>query len=168
MAANSGARLVMNGAFAQLLVLLLATCPASLVGAEVTPFTVWTAQARQELPLWVQCWIYFMFLMAGLGLFFVRKHPEARWALGAFVVSHLLSGLETLIFGADHFKVGMIAINHAVVWTPAAWIVGRSLRKANLRSPFGVWLVGICGMFVFSLIFDFRDAGIYLFAPRPG
>lgn len=130
--------------------------------AEVTPFTVWNSEARSELALWAQYWVNFMFVMTGIGLFFVKNHVEARWAVGAFVASHLASGAEILLFGEDKFVVGMIAINHCIFWTPAAVYLARSLRRNELATPFGFWLVGMVGAFVFSLIFDYRDAFIYI------
>jgi len=152
---------------ALLFTLMLMLVMVSSAVAEVTPFTVWTDSARADLPQWVQYWLYFMFMMAGLGLIFVWKHVGARWGVGAFVVSHLFSAAELLTFGADNFLVGMIAINHAVVWTPALVMMALHLKKVNLRSPYGVWLVGMCGTFAFSLVFDYCDAFIYLFTQGP-
>ena len=132
------------------------------VYADVTPFTVWDGDARGELPVWAQYWVNFMFFMTATGLLFVKNHVEARWAVGAFVASHLASGAEMLLCGADKFVVGMIAINHCIFWTPAAVYLARSLKRNELATPFGVWLVGMMGVFVFSLIFDYRDAFIYV------
>lgn len=131
---------------------------------EVTPFTVWNEESRSELALWAQYWIGFMFFMAATGLIFVKNHVEARWAVGAFVASHLASGGEILVLGQDQFVVGMIAINHCLFWTPAAVYLARSLKKNGLSTPFGVWRVGMLGVFTFSLIFDYRDAIIYVSA----
>lgn len=134
----------------------------SPVSAEVTPFTVWTSEARSLLPQWVQYWIYFMFLMTGTGLLFVKDHVEARWSVGAFVASHLASAFEILVFGQDGFVVGMISINHCVFWTPTALYLLTRLKAMTLLSPFGIWMVGMLVVFSFSLIFDYRDAFIYL------
>lgn len=152
---------------APVLLLLLTLYNTTGVTAEVTPFTVWTSEARQDLPLWVQYWIYVMFMMAGLGLLFVRSHAEARWASGAFALSHVLSGLELLVVGEDNFRVGMIAINHCIVWTPAFLRLASSVRRADLRSAFGIWHIGMLGVFAFSLAFDFRDAFVFLFGAGP-
>ena len=156
-----------NIKFVPSLLSALLLVPASLALAEVTPFTVWTEEARTDMPQWAQYWIYFMFIMAGLGLIFVWKHVGARWGVGAFIVSHIFSAAEVITLGEDNFLVGMIAINHAVVWTPALIVMLLQLKKVNLRSPYGVWLIGICATFAFSLIFDYRDAFIYLFTQGP-
>jgi len=131
--------------------------------AEVTPHTVWTPEARAAMPAWVQVWIPFMFVAFGCGLAFVRKHREAWWMVGAFALSHLASGLEMAILGPERLTVGMIAMNHCLVWTPAAICFFASTRSTPPGSPFGIWRATVLATAAFSLVFDYRDALAFLF-----
>lgn len=135
---------------------------ASVSAAAVTPFTVWNMEARHQIPLWVQWWLYWMFFISGVGLFFVYRYVPARWALGAFLTGHILGALEILSFGADHFLVGMVALNHVIVMTPAVIYLGWQFRKYPFKPWFGIWMRIYFATFCFSLIFDYRDAAIYL------
>ena len=139
---------------------LFADCAA----AEVTPHTVWTPEARSAMPAWVQGWIPFMFVVFGSGLAFVRKHPEAWWMVGAFALSHLASGLEMMILGTGRLTVGMIAINHCLFWTPAAFCFLARTCGTPFGSPFGIWRATVFATAAFSLVFDYRDAWAFLFA----
>jgi hypothetical protein len=94
-----------------------------------TPETVWNSAARSSMPAWVQMWIYLMFIIFGAGLAFVRKYPHAWWMLGAFVASHLASGLEVILLGPQRLTVGMIALNHCIFWTPASARIRRALAQ---------------------------------------
>jgi hypothetical protein len=141
-------------------------CVATLaVGAgatEVTPETVWNQEARSSMPRWVQAWIYFMFLAFGSGLFFVRRHSEAWWMVGAFAASHLASGLEILLLGPERLTVGIVSINHCIFWTPATVLFARKTRTTPFATPFGAWRAVVIGTAVFSLAFDYRDAFAFL------
>ncbi len=129
-----------------------------------TPETVWNSAARSSMPNWVQAWIYLMFIIFGAGLAFVRKHPHAWWMVGAFVASHLASGLEIILLGPERLTVGTIALNHCVFWTPATVLFVAATRNTALVTPFGTWRVAVVGTAVFSLVFDYRDAVAFLAA----
>ncbi len=129
---------------------------------DVTPGTVWNEAARASMPAWVQVWIYFMFVVFGSGLAFVRKHPQAWWMIGAFAASHLASGMEILLLGPERLTVGMIAINHCVFWTPAAIGFLATTRSTPFTTPFGVWRIVVLVTAAFSLFFDYRDAWAFL------
>jgi len=131
---------------------------------EVTPFTVWTDEARASLPLWVPRWILFMLATFAAGLLFVKDHVAARWMVAAVIVSHLASAFFLFVLGPETLKVGVIAINHVVFWTPAAVYLalkGASRSKAPLYSGWRYWALAVAA---FSLLFDFRDASLFLFA----
>lgn len=130
---------------------------------EVTPFTVWTEEARASLPLWVQRWILFMLAAFAAGLIFVKDHVAARWMVAAVIVSHLASAFFLFVLGPETLKVGVIAINHVVFWTPAAVYLalkGAPKKKAPLYS---IWRYLALAVVAFSLFFDFRDAALFLF-----
>jgi hypothetical protein len=98
-----------------------------------------------------------MFLAFGAGLLFVRKHPQAWWMVGAFAASHLASGVERWLFGAERFTVGMIAINHCLFWTPAAICFFLTTRHVPSELPFRIWRAAILIVVGISLTFDYRD-----------
>jgi hypothetical protein len=128
----------------------------------ITPETVWDSDARSSTPTWVQAWVYFMFIIFGAGIAFVRKHSHAWWMVGAFAASHLTSGLEMLLLGPQRLTVGMIAINHCIFWTPATLLFARGTRNTPKTTLFGVWRIAIVGTAVFSVLFDYRDAIAFL------
>lgn len=130
---------------------------------EVTPFTQWTEEARASMPVWVQRWIIFMLATFAVGLLFVRDHVAARWMVASVIVSHMASAFFLFVLGPETLKVGIIAINHIVFWTPAAAYMllrGAPKEKAPLYS---IWRYAILAVVAFSLVFDFRDAAIFLF-----
>jgi len=133
--------------------------------AAATPLsadTVWTSEARASAPEWVQVWLGFMFVVFGVGLVLVWRHRAAWWMVGAFIGSHLASGLEILLLGADRLTVGLIALNHCVFWTPAAVVFYRQTRGTQTGSVFGLWRWLVLATSAFSLVFDYRDAALYL------
>ncbi len=146
-------------------VVLAATEHAS-AATELTPFSVWNEEARAASPLWVQRWIVFMLCTFAAGLLFVRDHSAARWIVASVVVSHMASALVLLVLGPPALTIGVIALNHAVFWTPAAAYLA---IKGSPESPapiYGAWRYLMLAVIAFSLFFDFRDAAIFLFT-RP-
>lgn len=138
------------------------TSAVASAAIDVTPFTVWTEEARASLPQWVQTWIIFMLVALLSGLIFAKDHVAARWVVGAVVVSHLASAFFLFVLGPETLKVGIIAINHVVFWTPAAIFLalrGAPKTKAILYS---CWRYVALLVLIFSLIFDFRDAAIFI------
>lgn len=142
----------------------LVALSAAATGAPLSPDTIWTPEARASAPVWVQIWIGFMFVVFGAGLVLAWKHRAAWWMVGAFVGSHLASGLEILLLGPERLTVGLIAINHCVFWTPAAVAFYRRTRGTRVASVFGLWRWLVLATAAFSLIFDYRDAVLLLAA----
>jgi len=134
----------------------------SVAAAPLTPQTVWTPEARAAAPQWVQLWILFMFAVTGVGLLLVWKHRMAWWMVGAFIASHIASGLEILLLGPERLTVGLIALNHCVFWTPAAVVFYRRTRGTGAATLFGGWRWVALATTAFSLVFDFRDAALFL------
>lgn len=137
---------------------------AVVAAADLTPFSVWNEEARAASPLWVQRWIIFMLCTFFAGLLFVRNQVAARWIVASVVVSHLASAFVLVVFGPAALTVGIIAINHIVFWTPAA--INLALRGAPTSDApvYGAWRYLMLGVIAFSLVFDFRDAAIFLFS----
>jgi len=148
----------------------VALCAATLLAAlsaaaaPLSPDTIWTPEARAAAPAWVQIWLRFMFVVFGAGLALAWKHPAAWWMVGAFAGSHLASGLEILFLGPRRLTVGLIAINHCVFWTPAAVVFYLQTRGTEAGSVFGVWRWLVLATAAFSLVFDYRDAVLFLVA----
>jgi hypothetical protein len=130
---------------------------------EVTPFTVWNEEARASLPILTQRWIIFMLATFALGLLFVRDHVAARWMVGAVVVSHLSSAAVILLLGPEHLKVGIIAIEHVIFWTPAALYLLFKGAPTGRAPLYRVWRYAALSVAAISLIFDYRDAALFLF-----
>jgi len=143
---------------------LLVALSAAATAAPLSPDTIWTPEARAGAPAWVQIWIGFMFAVFGAGLLLVWKHRAAWWMVGAFIGSHLASGLEILYLGPERLTVGLIAINHCVFWTPSAVVFYRQTRETRTASLFGVWRWLVLATAAFSLVFDYRDAALLLAA----
>jgi len=141
---------------------------ATATAATLSPDTVWTSEVRASAPEWVQIWIRFMFVIFGAGLVLAWKHRAAWWMVGAFIASHLASGLEILLLGPERLTVGLIALNHCVFWTPAAVVFYRQTRGTETRAVFGVWRWIVLATAAFSLVFDYRDAVLLLFSTGPG
>lgn len=154
------ARVRVAGSF--LVLTSLAVLSGVAAADPLSPDTVWTPEARASAPEWVRFWIGFMFAVFGSGLLLVWRHPTALWMLGAFIASHLASGIEILLLDVNRLTVGLIAINHCVFWTPAAIIFHRQTRGTEARSLFGAWRWLALATAAFSLIFDYRDAALYL------
>lgn len=136
---------------------------AIAAAADLTPFSVWNEEARAASPLWVQRWIIFMLCTFFAGLFFVRTHLAARWIVASVVVSHLASAFVLLVFGPEALTVGVIAINHIVFWTPAAIYLALKGAPEQYAPVYSAWRYLMLAVISFSLVFDFRDAAIFLF-----
>ncbi len=134
-----------------------------IAAAELTPFSVWNEEARAASPLWVQWWIIFMLCTFFAGLLFVRTHLAARWIVASVVVSHLASAAVLLVFGPTALTVGVIAINHVVFWTPAALYLAFRGAPTMSAPVYGGWRYLMLAVITFSLVFDYRDAAIFLF-----
>ena len=97
------------------------------------------------------------------GLLFVKNHTAARWMVAAVVGSHLASAFFLFVLGPETLKVGVIAINHVVFWTPAAVYLALKGAPGQSAPLYAAWRYLALGVAAFSLIFDFRDAGLFLF-----
>jgi hypothetical protein len=132
--------------------------------AEALPHSLelWDNAARLALPLWLKAWLVLLALTFAASLLFVRRHAAARWALLGFAVSHLIvvvlqaGGLATM-------RTGLVSLSHVIGWSPVLVILARALPASPARSAYRVWCGMLLGIIGISLIFDVRDASMYLY-----
>ena len=122
---------------------------------------VFNGDAMAHTPQWVQIWILFMVASFAVGLFFVRRHPLARWAVGGFLAGMVLSAVLTSCLGLASLS-GLIASAHVICWSPALYQLLTKRPFLGERSAFSIWSGVITLVIIFSFIFDVRDAAIYL------
>lgn len=122
---------------------------------------LWNVQAMQNLPLWLTVWLGIMAVSFALGLFFVRRHPIARWVVGGFILGIVFSGPIASAMGIIPLS-GFVALVHVVCWSPALYQLLSKRPFLNGKSAFAIWSGLITAVILFSFIFDIRDAFIYL------
>lgn len=114
-------------------------------------------------PTWVQVWIVCLLGTFVIGIFFVWKHPLARWVLAGFIISMTAGRVVFDLLGLPFFG-GSIAIVHLVCWSPllALLLLKRPYFDKSEPVSFRMWSAVLTGVIVFSFIFDIRDAVIYV------
>ena len=123
----------------------------------------WNMEARRSLPLTMKLWLAAMLITNLAAVFFVRKHVAARWVLGAWLFSHAwIAILEGT--GAYAVQGGLVSLGHIIVWAPALYALYRYRSEMKLPSVYGVWASLMLFFYGVSLIFDVRDAFIWLSA----
>ena len=121
----------------------------------------WNMEVRRALPLHMKLWLGAMMIANLSSLFFVKNHVAARWVLGALIVSHIwIAVLEAT--GLYTVQGGQVAIGHIIVWAPAIYALYRYRQEIKLPSAYGIWACAMLFFYGVSLIFDFRDAFIWL------
>ncbi len=143
--------------------MVLGVTAMSVAQAEASyALEAWNMETRLTLPIWLGVWLLGVLLPANLAsVFFVRNHVAARWVLGGFFCSHLWL---TIVEVTDAFVVqgGLVSLGHIVFWSPAIYALYHYRSEIKLPSAYGIWA---CVMFVVygvSMIFDVRDAAIWL------
>lgn len=122
---------------------------------------IFDAEGMEAAPQWVMTWIMFMAASFAAGLLFVWKHPVARWVVGCFVAGIVALTISAQ-FGVRQLS-GFIALMHIVFWSPALYqLLTKRPFIAEKITPFSIWSGLITAVILFSFIFDFRDAAIYL------
>lgn len=111
------------------------------------------AATSPEVKIWMN-WMLVIFLSS---IFFVWKHRTA-WAV---LVTMLLSlPLAVYIFNLTQ-SVPLIGLAHIALWPPLAiFLILKELKgkTAQLKTPYGVYIVLLLITIAISLFFDFRDA----------
>lgn len=106
------------------------------------------------LPVWVNVWRGWMFLVFTLAVVFVVSRREARW-LGVTMIASLFAyNLASMRFGVGRFP----SIAFLVFWTPLAVYLAR--RRPSLPSEtrldraYATWVAIALATLVVSLGFD--------------
>jgi hypothetical protein len=132
------------------------------VAAEPLPHSlqIWDNAARAAIPTPLKIWLAFLALTFAASLFFVRRHPAARWAAGGFVLSHLV--VAAIEFATD-VRVGAVSLAHVICWTPALVMLARELPVTSTETRYGLWCRVLLGVIALAFVFDLRDAGMFLY-----
>lgn len=113
------------------------------------------------LPDAVQIWMRWLNIIFLLGLFFVRTHKTARWALVAYVISFPVA-LPIFCLTRD---VSMLGVPHLLFWAPLLlYILTVEFRSAafKLLSLYGVWIALLSLTILVSIVFDAKAVFDYV------
>eukprot|EP00439_Symbiodinium_sp_Y106_P087752 s1_g288.t1 len=124
----------------------------------------WNMETRLGLPIYLGVWLLGVLLPANLAsVFFVKNHVAARWVLGGFFCSHLwLTIVE--VTGAFVVQGGLVSLGHIIFWSPAIYALYHYRSEIKLPSAYGIWACVMLVVYGVSMIFDIRDASIWLYA----
>jgi hypothetical protein len=125
------------------------------------PLQLWDNAGRANMPLWVSIWLGIMMTTFALGLFFVRRHAEARWVVGGFIGMILVTVASGRLLGLLPLS-GLFSLVHVICWSPALYVLLTRRPFLQGRSLYAVWSGAITACIIFSFIFDIPDAAIYL------
>ncbi len=110
----------------------------------------------------VKIWMNWMLVIFLSSIVFVWRHKTA-WAI---LVTLLLSlPLAIYIFDLTQ-SVPLIGLAHIILWLPLAIfliITEFKSKKAQLKTPYGIYIVLLLITIAISLFFDIRDAVLILF-----
>jgi len=121
-------------------------------------------QGMENAPKWVQLWVLFMMLSFTIGLAFVWKHSTARWVVGGMIAGGITMSIAHRVIGLPLLS-GFIALIHIIFWTPGLVLLlsRRPFMDSTLDAKFfKAWSLLITVVILFSFVFDFRDAFLYL------
>ncbi len=110
----------------------------------------------------VKVWMNWMLIIFFTSIIFVRKHKPAWAVLATFLLS---IPLAIYIFETTQ-SVPLIGLAHIALWLPLAifLIIAEIKGKtAQLKSPYGIYIVLLLITIAISLFFDIRDAVLILF-----
>lgn len=126
----------------------------------MSPLDVSVADA--DLPGWVRIWMGWLLAIGLSSLVFATRQAGARWLAAGFVASHALLAGIAAIQGPDEVTVGLVAMSHAMFWTPALLYLAFGANDVDVTSVYGVWSLLATATLGFSLFFDWRDTALYL------
>ena len=121
----------------------------------------WDMDARRNAPLYLKIWLGTKVVTNLCAVFFLAQHRAARWVLGALLVGHLWIGIVEAT-GAFVVQGGMVSLGHIVIWAPAIIALLRHNAEIRIPSAYGVWACAMLFFYGVSLIFDVRDATIWI------
>jgi hypothetical protein len=106
------------------------------------------------LPLWVNVWRGWMFLIFTSAVVFVIWKREARWLAVTMVVSLFAYNLVSMAFGVGRFP----SIAFVVLWSPVAVYFARRQQRLAAAGTFdrvyAWWVTAALVTLVVSLAFD--------------
>jgi hypothetical protein len=116
----------------------------------------------ETLPLWVNVWRGWMFVVFTAAVAFVFRKREARWLAGTMIVSIFAYNLVAMASGVGRFP----SIAFVVLWTPLALYLLRRLPHLERRSAFdGIyrgWAAAALATLGVSLAFDVYNVAFSL------
>jgi len=118
--------------------------------------------AEADLPTWVRVWMGWLLAIGISSLFFVAEQAGARWLAAGFVASHVLLAAIASLQGSQDVTVGLVAMSHAMFWTPALYFLAFANKDVESASAYGIWSLLATATLGFSLFFDWRDTALYL------
>lgn len=123
-------------------------------------------QAVQQLPVWVQYWVWCQLLGAFLLPFALLIWRESRLPAVFCLLAGLGAGLATNALYNAMGYTKLIGLGHILFWTPLAIYLVWVLRRRTLR-PWPKWItVAIVATILVSLAFDYADMVRYLLGER--
>lgn len=119
----------------------------------------WNMDARKALPMHIKLWLGGMLLTNFCSIFFLKRHVPPRWVLGMFFLSHLW--IAALEYNGIAILGGAVSLGHIIFWAPVLYAFYR-YRDGIKLSPYGIWASAVLMFYGISLIFDVRDAVIWI------
>lgn len=120
---------------------------------------IWDKAAILSSPLELKAWLLVMACSFLGGLFFIKKNLGAK-----MVIICVFSGLGFTKLIAPLIEItvfsGLVALTHVLLW-PAA-LVFLFKDAISGRGIYKYWSIWVSGVMLASLVFDVRDAYIYL------
>jgi hypothetical protein len=106
------------------------------------------------LPLWVNVWRGWMFLVFTLSVVFVIRKVEARWMAVTMVVSIIAYNLVSMVVGVGRLP----SVAFLVFWSPLAFYflrrLGLQLENGRFDRAYSVWMRVALVTLCISLAFD--------------
>ena len=142
------------------LLIALAVLLISPAAHAVTALEEWNAAAREALATPVKVWLGLMMLTNIAAIGFLKNHVAARWVFAGFVISHGL----VIAMSAQGMSVlaGQVSLFHIIFWTPGMLILLRYRNEIQYPKAYGMWATLSLIFYFGSMIFDVRDASIYI------
>lgn len=142
------------------LLIALAVLLISPAAHAVTALEEWNAAARDALATPVKVWLGLMMLTNIAAIGFLKNHVAARWVFAGFVISHGL----VIAMSAQGMSVlaGQVSLFHIIFWTPGMIMLLRRRSEIQYPKAYGIWATLSLIFYFGSMIFDVRDASIYI------
>ncbi len=123
-------------------------------------------EAIAQQPLWVQWWLYLMFVGAivlPIALLFWRK---SRIAGAAALVASVVAGFAIGWMYGQLGYVKLLGLPHIILWTPLAIYLFMRMRDPEMPK-WPRWIMGaVLATILISLAFDYTDVIRYLLGER--